>query len=84
MCVTLKRENELPTTPRQGGTTMQITATVRVWEVDCKPCGELELQVTNHPDRRDYVIIERFNERLTVSASDLERAMQAARLAHKI
>jgi hypothetical protein len=63
---------------------MEVMVTIPVLEVDMFPVEEGELVVMNHPMRRDYVVLEWCGKKISVSPSDLERAMQAAKLAHRV
>ena len=63
---------------------MEIKVIVPVLEVDLAPVDDVDIVITNHPMRRDYVVIQKGDVSLTVSPSDIERAIQAAKLAHRI
>jgi len=63
---------------------MEIKVIVPVLEVDLAPVEDVDIVITNHPMRRDYVVIQKGDVSLTVSPSDIERAIQAAKLAHRI
>jgi hypothetical protein len=67
-----------------GDAVMDIKVSIPVYEVDDKQVDNVDLTITYHNLRRDFVIIQKGGVSLTVSSSDLERALQAVRLAHKI
>jgi hypothetical protein len=72
----------MPYRPLEGK--MEIKVIVPVLEVDLAPVEDVDIVITNHPMRRDYVVIQKGDVSLTVSPSDIERAIQAAKLAHRI
>lgn len=86
MCVTSIR-NTLPTPAAKshsGEAAMEVKINIPVFEVDNERVEDVSLTVTNHLTRRDYVVIQKGGLSLTISTSDMERAIQAARLAHRV
>ena len=86
MCVTSIR-NTLPTPATKvpgGEAAVEIKINIPVFEVDNERVEDVNLTVTNHLTRRDYVVIQKGGLSLTISTSDMERAIQAARLAHRV
>lgn len=67
-----------------GDAVMEIKINIPVFELDGEQVDNVDLTITNHNLRRDYVVIQKGGLSLTISSSDMERAIQAARLAHKI
>jgi hypothetical protein len=63
---------------------MEVKINIPVFEVDNERVEDVNLTVTNHLTRRDYVVIQKGGLSLTISTSDMERAIQAARLAHRV
>jgi hypothetical protein len=84
MCVTSKSNIAKVQSYLHEDSKMDIKVTVPVYEVNLEQVDNVDIIITNHPMRRDYVIIEKGDVSLTVSPSDIERAMQAAKLAHRI
>lgn len=90
MCVTAMKKTEPWSSGQEltpypyGDAVMEIKIIIPVFEVDGEQVDNVDLTITNHNLRRDYVVIQKGGLSLTISSSDMERAIQAARLAHKI